>query len=281
MKNSALGDESERSYRKAMNAGYTPMARPAAHYPTKSPHNVPWPDENSHQYFCCCGNCHVRRGTMIVGVVELVWAGFHFVYAIQNFARGGAVAPSSLELLFSTIFLCVVLLMIYGVYKEKHRLLIPHLAWSIIFIIAALLIACIVITAWLIGGAAAAIMIANRDEIEKRIWQGEGDDFDDPYPPENETISSAENDDDDITEDMNYYFEPPAPPPKTHKSIAPKEILLLVVIGLLVTFVVTIIFEIWFFVIILACWRYLRDKERYFASSAMCAEGIPLKNMVA
>jgi hypothetical protein len=92
-------------------------------------------DDNSQRYRLCC--CHVRTWALVIGILELISLVFQLIGNIVNYAMGngrgsfgyggntlGALIGS---IIFFIIFLACVILLLVGLKKENHWMLIPHL----------------------------------------------------------------------------------------------------------------------------------------------------------
>jgi len=125
----------------------------------------PYFDDNAERYRLCC--CHVRIWALIIGVLELIGMLLNLASSISGYVKGDRYTTNkdadystgtSLAGLIGGIIgfvigLVVVILFIYGIVKERYKLLIPHIVMQVIGII------CLVIAAiayFVIAGIAGA-----------------------------------------------------------------------------------------------------------------------------
>ncbi len=103
-------------------------------------------DENCEDYRCCCECCHLKTGTTVVGVVELVFltyfaAGAIFTVSTTEGTLGEPGSASSPDILgpfgvaaaLMGLALLTIIMLFVGILRRSAYMLIPHLIIQVNF----------------------------------------------------------------------------------------------------------------------------------------------------
>lgn len=93
---------------------------------------------STRRYKCCRGHIHVRKGALLVGVIELFWSSAIVFVFIVDFAVGHFRIPNTVFTIGITtgiVYCGGVILMFFGVRRCRAKLLIPHLVLMIITLV--------------------------------------------------------------------------------------------------------------------------------------------------
>ncbi|KAE9552700.1 hypothetical protein FO519_004106 [Halicephalobus sp. NKZ332] len=99
--------------------------------------NIPF-DHYSPEFRCCCGSVHVKQGTQIIGVLQLVLAIFSCVALL--FATELDPVWGFLEIASLLVEVAVLILLFIGLRKEDSRYLLPYLVYEGIWILISIMV---------------------------------------------------------------------------------------------------------------------------------------------
>lgn len=97
---------------------------------------------NTRRYRCCCSRIHVKKGALIVGVIELLWTAaimFTFIAAFAMHTTSKVKISSALfagALTVGIVYSMAVILMFVGVRKSRPMFLVPHLVIQCLTVLA-------------------------------------------------------------------------------------------------------------------------------------------------
>uniref|UniRef100_A0A915KEM0 Lysosomal-associated transmembrane protein 4B n=1 Tax=Romanomermis culicivorax TaxID=13658 RepID=A0A915KEM0_ROMCU len=175
--------------------------------PALTPISAPIFDESQSKYKCCCGCMHSRTGGIIIGILELIAVVVNFAVYASNYAQSeSSTGQFVVSLLATSIVAVIVVLLFFGIKKENHNYIIPHLVLQILGIVALAIVAIINIVAVCVSST----VVASSDK--------------------NSQTTTA---------------------------------VLLTVIAVSIVVLLSAIFQIWFFVVILRLYHFYRDKKSF------------------
>jgi len=186
---------------------------------------------DSSAYKTCC--CHVRTCTLVIGILELIAIVAQFLInvisnAIDARADTGTVVGVSIALAVIMFLagLVVVILLFVGLRKQNEKFLIPHLVFQVI----AMVIVGIYIVFFVIAMIAGSVVVAT-------------------------SKSSVTHDDDNNGVRVHVTGQ------EESTAVTGSAILIIGTIGIIVC-ALAIALEIWFFVVVLRCYRFFRDQRQ-------------------
>uniref|UniRef100_A0A914VUN0 Uncharacterized protein n=1 Tax=Plectus sambesii TaxID=2011161 RepID=A0A914VUN0_9BILA len=187
------------------------------------------------RYLCCClcCACHVRTGALIIGVVDALGVGGN-LYRLGEMYFSAIHYPSLVgKLIFFTVLalfmwnILAILTLFAAVCMGRPRLLLPKLGLQLVTL------------GFLLGLGAACIvyLCSEADRTNSALIS--------IY----ESVSGGVH---KMTEEERAELD---------------DILRMTIISLLVVVTVSIMIEIWFFWVMLSCYKYLRDKDHHFRAT--------------
>jgi len=184
-----------------------------------------FPEEHSSRYRCCCC-CDVTTGAMTIGILQIIGCAIALIYSVVTFITftvvySAFIIPSSIiTIIFVVAQIIAASLMLYGISRKKHKYILPELIFEGIGLV------CIVI------GFIASIVIASMsDTFAKDLC----------------------NNDYSCWDNYNYYGY-------INDYDAFKDAIIAFGIAMSIIFAIALAFYIWFFVVILRCYQYVKAK---------------------
>jgi len=197
-----------------------------------------FPDEYASKYRCCCCTS-VSVGAMIIAIIQIIGCSITLIYSFAAFAvflyaTEFFISTSVVTIIFTIAQIIVACLMLYGISRINHKYVLPAVIFQGIGLI------CIVI-----GIIAVIIILSMSDSIADNLCN------DNPW-------NCYSNN--GYYESINYDFF--------------QAVVITYGVVVVIFLFIALPFSIWFFVVILRCYQYIKAKSHWQHSHPMAAVNV-------